>query len=637
MSYLRCPVDRFFFIVILFLLLNILFCADRAGHTNPVDAGYVGDYRFGVGITPQHDSMVVFYNYEVECFDSGADKFSSYSLSTDPPGKVLPVYRKPSPFPLYFTSPFTGRLIVTGIRPNEKTVEYSCSVSVINPYRIVVDSVSLYSGSVVRFRMENRREVTQSDTLLYVRWRRESGGGSSVKLRYDSVYSVVVSRPDSFYVSAVLVDGYGSELELSSLGVNVPAFRGPEVTISESLVVCSVGRPCTIVGVLRDGDSVGWWIKGIGKDTVTVDPQMTVVWPDSMRDTIIVVGRGRYGVVGGSDTVYIDVRRTSFDLELVKFPAEVRARRKGEWEVRALRDGKEIEEGEVRYEWIIEPEGIADSIEEDGGRLEVYFRDDPGQSVRIGVYAVSGLDSSYMRSVEVRVIADKPVVEVIKSDTLVNLGDTAKILISSRDTNRKGDGRVVGVYYRVNGGEVSEVKGDTLGYLCMEPGLQGIELWCVDDDGFESGKAVVNVHVTSRRPYFLRSRVDTTVYVGDSVRISAPAECGNVGCSIVEWLWDIGMDGAIDFTTTRGYFDTVFTDAGVISIRVGCKDGRGDSAETLAVYGITVSKGAPVVTVMSVSPRSVYRGDSVRVRIVASDPNGRVDSLYIGIDSVMVT
>ncbi len=45
MSYLRCPVDRFFFIVILFLLLNILFCADRAGHTNPVDAGYVGDYR----------------------------------------------------------------------------------------------------------------------------------------------------------------------------------------------------------------------------------------------------------------------------------------------------------------------------------------------------------------------------------------------------------------------------------------------------------------------------------------------------------------------------------------------------------------------------------------------------------------
>ena len=286
-----------------FALLSLFFllCTDPVGHSSPFDIDYSGDYRFGIEISPRHDTAVIFYPYKVSCIDSGSDRFASFSLSTDPSDKMKTVFQKLSPLSLYFTAPFTGELIVTGVRPNDKTDELRNSIIVVNPYRITVDSATLLTGTAVEFRVVNIHAAGATDRTLLVKWNHR-GTSSGESLPFDSAFSITMVRPDPVTVFATISDSSDNSMPLDTITIYLPSAVVPAVAVTEHDLHASAGRPCTIVASMENADSLRWRIAGLDTDTVTTTASLTITWPDSLDDTVIVTAKNRFGTSGNSDT-----------------------------------------------------------------------------------------------------------------------------------------------------------------------------------------------------------------------------------------------------------------------------------------------------------------------------------------------
>ncbi|MBN1578921.1 MAG: hypothetical protein JW913_20335 [Chitinispirillaceae bacterium] len=616
------------------LLLFVVYCAERIV---PADSVYDpdntgGDYRLEARRAPGGDTLCVFFPCTLYCSSSGDDQLTGYRCTARPAGCMIPSdgeHGFSEPLILRFIDTGACTLRVTGMRPNNLTVTASYPLTIVNPYRISVDSGSLLTGDSVMFRAVNTRCDTTFDKALDVQWRVD-GDDAGKPLPFDSGFFYAVARPDTVTVSATVSYSSYKDALLDGVRIAVPEKRIPSVSI-EDVVLASIGHPYTILGSMSNVDTLLWRNGDSSIDTATDTASLTFTWTDSTDDTIVVTAKNRFGTPGNSDTVYVQVRASSFALEFPSWPASVRARRTAVWEVIAKHGEEVIPDSQVTYLWTVTPDTAPDSMSGDGGRLILYFDDNPGAPVKVRVDAIVDTDT-LTRTVDFSVIADKPVLAVVSADDSIGLGDTAVIVVRTRDTN--GDGGIAGTYYRSEGDSAGAMDSDTLRIVGREPGEHRFEFWCVDDDGFSSPVMTVPILFTSSGPYFLRARDTITVYVDDSATITAAARAGNKGGTIMKWLWDFGADGSVERTTDVDHFDTLFTDTGSIALRVGCRDDRGDSAETLAVRVVNVSSGAPSVTSLAFTPQSMYRGDSVELHIVASDPNGTVDSLLIGTDSL---
>ncbi|MBN1309647.1 MAG: hypothetical protein JXA18_17130, partial [Chitinispirillaceae bacterium] len=617
-------------------LLFALHCAEKVVPTDSMfdPDNSEGDYRLETQWSPGGDTICVFLPCTLHCSSAGDDELTGYRCSATPAGCMMPGKGNHdfSETPvLRFIAPGPCTLLVSGMRPNRVTVDSSYPLIIVNPFRIIVDSASLLTGDSVKFRVINTRCSTAADSALNVRWSVD-GDSAGKPLLFDSHFVQAVVRPDTVSVSATINDPSGKGAVLDSARIAVPKKRIPSVIIDGELRA-STDNSFTIVPSTTNADSLLWHIAGlINKDTVTTASPLSLTWSDSTDDTIIVIAKNRFGSIGASDTIYIQVRASAFVLDMIRFPGSVPARRMTFWEVVAKRGSEVIPDSEVTYRWTVTPDSAYDSIKIENGMLSLYFADDPGIPVIVSVDAIAGADTSLPSTRNVTVIADKPVLEIISLNDSIGLGDTSLIIIRTSDTNEGGS--IVGKYCRVEGDSAAAMDSDTLRFVGRQPGEQTVDFWCVDNDGFSSAHITAHLLVTSINPYFLRSRDSITVYVNDPATIAVPARAGNAGGTITQWLWDFGADGSVDFTTSIDHLDTLFTEAGTITLRVGCRDNRGDSAETPAVRVITISTGAPFISLLTCSPDTVYRGDSVNVRIAASDPNGSVDTLLFGTDSL---
>jgi len=619
------------------LLLSVMFlfcfCAENINPTNPYDSDYDGDYRFGITIQPLHDTLQALYPYEVACFDSGSDDFSSWCLSTVPEGNLQPVFGKPSPLRLYFTSAFIGELVVTGVRPNDLTVEYRDSVVVVNPYRIVVDSGSLLGNAQVRFSVVNTRLAATADPLLSVRWKEAPDGSAAVTLPFDSAFTVATERPDSVTIEAVIVDQYDNTLALDPLGVTIPVAAHPTVSIAEESLIASAGRPFTFVASTGHADSLVWRITKSGFDTVTESSALfSYIWNDTIHDTVIVTAKNRFGTIGNSDTVGVIVEKRSLDLELVLFPTTAPAREKTVWKVAATKDDTLLPDEAVTYIWEVFPAAFIDSQEIDNGAMSI-VPDDNASEFTITVFAVFGDDTIPGRTVSVRVIADRPIVGLLPSSAEINIGDTVRFIVRAHDTNAQGS--VEKIFCRPGKGEPPFTIEEGIVPLAFDiPGMRTVSFWCVDNDDFTSDTVSASLTVTSSAPWFLWHEVDTTVFIGDSFTFVATASAGRDDRSVKTWLWDADSDGGVDFTTAEDRFDTVFTGPGVVSVSVACVDSKDDTSAMPMRFTVTVSEGRPAVVSINPGRSTVYRGDTVTVTVEATDDNGTVDTVYIGTDTL---
>ena len=133
---------------------------------------------------------------------------------------------------------------------------------------------------------------------------------------------------------------------------------------------------------------------------------MTWIWSDTLTDTIIVTGINNGDVEGNSDTIIVIPRSFNYDLTTVSFPSSIRSKTWTTWEVTATRNGQPISSSEVQYRWFMTSDTTSDSIRTQGGKREMYIKND--KQFTLSVIGVIGIDSTYKKSVAVKVYSNRP-------------------------------------------------------------------------------------------------------------------------------------------------------------------------------------------------------------------------------------
>ena len=120
-----------------FLITGILLISCSDLPYSPFDRAYNGDYSFGLQINK--DTLYPFTPY-VFHFTSGTDSYVDFGFYTDPPGVVDPLFfqsrKSNDSLGFYFTRPFSGNILITGLRKNEYCDTFRIVLSASEPVRI---------------------------------------------------------------------------------------------------------------------------------------------------------------------------------------------------------------------------------------------------------------------------------------------------------------------------------------------------------------------------------------------------------------------------------------------------------------------------------------------------------------------
>jgi len=617
-----------FIILLSSILCALLFCVDF--DSNPIASDYKGDYGITVDFGSLPDTLSVFESYTLSWNSTGVDSFYRVTIGCSSEGALLPTdERIPSPIPLYFTRPFTGTVRVTGIQPNgEKDEHNTDSIMVINPYRIAVDSSTLFTSDTVSFRIVTIPARSSGPHRLSCRWVRD---GIADTLPADEPFSIVPVRTDTVTIAAALIDSLGNRVDIPVYTFVVPLMKHPGVSIAESLLVVPAGVPATIVAAATNADSLHWSVLSLDFDTITAAASLSFVWPDTGSDTVIVTARNRFGFEGSGDTIVIHIEQKEFELALLSFPTTASVKVKSTWKVEARKDGERMDDSLVDYHWEVAPESAADSMSISGGSLVIR----PSEQVRFFIVTVTaniGSDTLFPRTATVLVTAYRPVLTLLAAPNATGVGDSIRFVVRTFDSNP--DGSVDAVYCRIASDEDAvEIDEDTFTVAFSEAGVRTLSFWCVDNDGLVSDTVSTRLTVSSQFPWFIESRFDTSVYINDSIRITAEAVSGNTGGTVSSWLWDLDHDDDWDTVTLDNYIDATFSVAETAVIVTACVDNRGDTSAAFRTARIAVLAGEPRIVQTFLPTRIIHEGDTVRVRIRARDPDGTVDSLLIATDT----
>jgi hypothetical protein len=621
-------------IIASYIIICLLSCAIDID--NPLWENYEGQYDLAVDFNSLPDTLYPFRNYNLNWIDKGKDKYFKINIKSNPVRKVdttlLPVSSKQNSLSLRLLDVFEGNLIVVGIRPNENRDEYTNSIIVKNPYTIIIDSTTLTGSVPVKFSIKDKLPV-QSDSVLNVVWFVNSEKKDS--LSYLTQFTYAPKNVTLLNVKAMVIDYSGSGLLLDSITVRLPQRPLPNVQITEKTLNPPVGKPYTISAIVTNADSLYWKSSRKRFDTTIAGSQITATWSDTITDTVIVLAKDLYNTSGMSDTVIIKPRPYNYDLNIVSFPTEILTARQITWQVQATKDNSPVPDSNVTYKWTMSPAKPYDSIVNNGKSISLRFNNE--KTFVLSVIAYIGTDSTVHISRTVVVKNNAPVLTVtpLELTTPINI----PISVVAKATDRNADGSIKAVYYKVESSATAKIiTGDTLKEIFTTPGDKIIHVWTVDNENLTSDTLKVVVHVTANRPYFQRAVIDTTINIRERALITIKALAGNTGDSIISYVWDYNNDGVWDKTTAAGSFDSVYQSVQNDTIRVGCRNQRGDSADTPAIIVIRVLPGIPQVLTVTAAPLQLYIGGLAQIRVSGTDPNGTITKIAVrandGTDSI---
>lgn len=150
-----------------FLIISILLISCSDLPYSPYDRAYKGDYSFDLQINK--DTLYPFTPYLFH-FKSGTDPYTDFVFYTDPPGVVDPFFfhsRKNSDsMVIYFTRPFSGNILITGLRKNQYSDTFKIELSVSDPAKVkfirvisIPDTIKTFLISEDQFSFEQVKNV----------------------------------------------------------------------------------------------------------------------------------------------------------------------------------------------------------------------------------------------------------------------------------------------------------------------------------------------------------------------------------------------------------------------------------------------------------------------------------------------
>ncbi|MBD3346302.1 MAG: hypothetical protein GF401_14705, partial [Chitinivibrionales bacterium] len=598
--------------------------------TSPYLDNYEGEYVLDAEWSAPRDTFFTLQPYFIDYESIGRDTFQTYSISTDPSGFIDASFfgqtMNDSQMTIIFTGAFNGSVVVTGVHPNSEETSVGLPVTVINPF--AVEGAGDYSsGETVSL------SISATDSLpLTARWfvdsifaEEQSADGQFI-LKSDTVVS--------HSVFAVISDTLGHSVSTDTVTV---AFQPspPSVEFLQRTLDVPLGVETTLSVQSSNCDSIRWFVKGPGL-SVTTTGTLKATFSNAGPDTVIATGINRYGTASSPDTLFVTVMTFTYSLNIEQFPDTIRARRWNSWKVQVTENGVPLTGPEVTYHWKMTPDSIWDSLATTGGgrELELYIGDSIPPFTLSVMGKIGGGDSTWRHQQRIVVRAFRPSCSFVTTDFNVPINQQVTLTIKAEDSN--SDGGIAGVYYLSSDNQNPVSTNGELSWTMkfLTPGQKEIKCYVVDNEGFISDTATLGATVTASKPYFERPVLDTMVFINDSLTIVVNGLPGNTGDSIVGYHWDFGGDGVWDTATTNGTITIVYSASGIDTIKAGCRNQRGDSAETPAIISIVIDEGAPEINTVDATPVITWAGGEITLAVTASDTNGLINRIAVRINDL---
>lgn len=190
------------------LIISVLLITCSELPYSPFDRAYDGDYSFGLQINK--DTLYPFTPY-VFHFISGADSYVDFSFYTGSPGVMDPLFfhsRKSSDsLGFYFTRPFFGNILITGLRKNEYSDTFPIGLSVSDPARIQYIKVVSSPDTIETFLLSE--DQFSSEQIKNIIWYLDTIAIDT--LSFNDTCAIPDNSSEDLIISACLSDwlGYG--------------------------------------------------------------------------------------------------------------------------------------------------------------------------------------------------------------------------------------------------------------------------------------------------------------------------------------------------------------------------------------------------------------------------------------------
>jgi hypothetical protein len=275
----------------------------------------------------------------------------------------------------------------------------------------------------------------------------------------------------------------------------------------------------------------------------------------------------------------------------------------------------------LRYLWSFDEGATFPDTTDSAWNVVVWGEADTGNKLVI-VKAVknSGLESS-PESIDVEVLLNAPHMASLK-DTTIFINDTMTFFARAEDPN----GRITRYIWAVDSSDFTDttLKGaKVFSWVYAQEGLRSVRVKALDDDGLESNIATSLVTVRKGIPS-VRAMNDTTVSVNDTVVFCV--EGSDTNGAVLSFAWS--FDGAAyDLVTDSGGPFPIWIQENEGPCTVWVKGIDDDGVESAPdSFIIRVLLNAPVVA--AIPDTVVYRDDTVRISLTASDTNGTIEEYY---------
>ncbi|NLL13164.1 MAG: hypothetical protein GX267_07155 [Fibrobacter sp.] len=189
-----------------FLITGILLISCSDLPYSPFDRAYNGDYSFGLQINK--DTLYPFTPY-VFHFTSGTDSYVDFGFYTDPPGVVDPLFfqsrKSNDSLGFYFTRPFSGNILITGLRKNEYCDTFRIVLSASEPVRIEYIRVVFSPDTLKSFLLSEDR--FSSEQIKNVIWFLDTIAIDTLSIK--DTCAIPVYSSEDLIISASLSDWQG--------------------------------------------------------------------------------------------------------------------------------------------------------------------------------------------------------------------------------------------------------------------------------------------------------------------------------------------------------------------------------------------------------------------------------------------
>jgi hypothetical protein len=223
------------------LLLAVILLCGRLDVTNPHDSTYDGDYRLSIGWDTLPDTLEIFRLYRIAWHHAGTDTFATVRVVPPRSGVIdttLLAAGLESTITLYFIDTLQGPMTVRGVRPNNRTVDTTHRVIVINPYSIAGESRTAAGDSI---NLSISTTIGGRNTGLKTIW---SLDGTAIDtLGIDTAFTLSQASNSVRRVGAILLDESKHTAALAFKPIEFRGRRpaldsvvaGPNVALDDSL------------------------------------------------------------------------------------------------------------------------------------------------------------------------------------------------------------------------------------------------------------------------------------------------------------------------------------------------------------------------------------------------------------------